>query len=732
MKEGTASHTARSVAARRLEYDRAAAPYGDPAADEALSSDVADGLTPAPGRMHEYIRARTAFFDRVVVASIDRGITQVVIGGAGYDGRGFRYAKPGVRWFEVDHPATQADKLERITRLGLATSQLSFIPADFTADPVAEPLLAAGLDPARPALFLFEGVAVYLERPVIERVLTEFRAVTPVASPLAISVSIRGATSQSRASFQQRVAEVGKPARTVITFDQAADILSAAGWKITEASDRQLSTGLLLAHATAAPGHPERDRLTPPPSVTLADSQASAGPPAGPATAPRRPGSGAPAPGPAPVAEIPHDGGRAAARPGFPPGVSPAAHESPASLPLSALLSQALVAFTIEADNETEHRLPHRTQDYGLAPDAPRGAPWLTSLLMYANCLRHLPDAGITIAELRHRARTGTNLDGMRRWRYVTFTPDPGNGKRPPPDALIRPTSWGIEARDTWQEVTAEVESRWRDRLGAGALDALRTALAGVVERLDPDLPDCLPILGYGLFTRRDREGKPGAAHPASAQPLSADQLRTATSVASPPVPAGPPGSAFPGDLARSPAFGFAADLPLWALLARPLLAFARQYEAEPGPSLAISANVLRALTEAGMRTKDIPAVSGVSKEAVAMAIGVMRKSGVLTEGPDPAGSRFKVTRLTARGVALRDEYPALAADIERDWRARFGDATVTALRQALEALVAGDPPRLYAGLEPYPDGWRARVPPPAMLPHYPMTLHRGGYPDGS
>ena len=92
MLEGTASHTARSAAARRLDYDRVAAPYGDPAADEALTSDVAGGLTPVPGRMHEYIRARTAFFDRVVVDSISRGITQVVIGGAGYDGRAFRYA----------------------------------------------------------------------------------------------------------------------------------------------------------------------------------------------------------------------------------------------------------------------------------------------------------------------------------------------------------------------------------------------------------------------------------------------------------------------------------------------------------------------------------------------------------------------------------------------------------------------------------------------------------------
>jgi methyltransferase (TIGR00027 family) len=652
VKEGTASRTARSVAARRLEYDRVAAPYGDPAADEALTSDVADGRTPEHNRMHEYIRARTAFFDRVVVSSIDRGVAQVVIGGAGYDGRAFRYAKPGVRWFEVDHPATQADKLDRIARLGIATPQVSFIPADFTADPVAEPLLAAGLDPARLALFLFEGVAVYLEPRDNERVLTEFRAVTPAGSLLAISVSVGGAASPARAAFQRRVAEMGEPARTVLTYDQAAGLLAAARWKVRDPGDRQRSVGLLLADATAV-DHPERPR------------------PAQPVTARHR---AAPAPS-------------ESAKPGG----------SPARLPLSALLSQALVAFTVEADNETEHRLPHRTTDYGLTPAASVGGPWLTSLLMYANCLRHLPDDGITIAELLGRARTGTNLDGMRRWGYVTFDPDPAPGRRPRPDTLIRPTAWGIEARDTWRVVTAEVESRWRDRLGAGAFGALRAALIGVTELLDPLLPDCLPILGYGLVTRREGAGEQ-----------------------------------HPGRPAAPAVFSPVTDLPLWALLARPLRAFADQYEAGPGTSLAISANILRVLTEAGVRTRDIPALGGVSKESVAMAMGALRKPGLAAEGPDPAGGRFKVTRLTARGVVLRDQYPALAADVERDWRGRFGEATVTALRQALEPLAAGDPPPLFSGLEPYPDNWRARVPAPATLPHYPMTLHRGGFPDGS
>jgi hypothetical protein len=56
---------------------------------------------------------------------------------------------------------------------------------------------------------------------------------------------------------------------------------------------------------------------------------------------------------------------------------------------------------------------------------------------------------------------------------------------------------------------------------------------------------------------------------------------------------------------------------------------------------------------------------------------------------------------------------------------AHVGADRVTALRQALEPLVAGDPSPLDAGLIPHPDNWRARVQPPATLPHYPMTLPR-------
>jgi len=68
---------------------------------------------------------------------------------------------------------------------------------------------------------------------------------------------------------------------------------------------------------------------------------------------------------------------------------------------------------------------------------------------------------------------------------------------------------------------------------------------------------------------------------------------------------------------------------------------------------------------------------------------------------------------------------------VESRWQARFGGETLGAVRAALEQL-AGDHARLAAGLEPPPGAWRASLRRPATLPHYPMVLHRGGFPDGN
>ncbi len=356
---------------------------------------------------------------------------------------------------------------------------------------------------------------------------------------------------------------------------------------------------------------------------------------------------------------------------------------------MSALLSQALVAYTIESDNEAEHRLPHRTTDHGASGHG--DGPWLASLVMWENCLRHVTDRPITVGELETRARTATNLDGMRRWGYITID---GTAKkihkgRPGPDAVLRATAAGLRAREVWLPLPGLIGQRWRERFGAGQVDRLRESLATVVSQLDSGLPDCLPILGAALLTRG-------------------------------PDPALPPaGSVDP------------AGLPLSALLSRVLLSFALEYEREVGLSLAISANVLRVLDADGTRPRDLPPLTGTSKESVSWAMGILIRGHLATEeapDPDPAASRGKIARLTPRGLDAQHLYHEFVGAIEQRWHERFTGSAIGALRTSLEALASapdGEPPPLFRGLEPYPDNWRAAVRRPATLPHYPMVLHR-------
>ncbi|MGD0809333.1 MAG: class I SAM-dependent methyltransferase [Acidimicrobiales bacterium] len=270
--------TAQRVAAHRLGFERVATNYGNAAADMALATDVAGwpqhGMS--SGTMHDYLRVRTAFFDRAVVGALEKGFTQVVIGAAGYDGRALRYAKPGVTWFEVDLPSTQQDKVARLRRLQIGTGHVRFVEADFASDPVTERLLAAGLSASSSCLFLLEGVAVYLERGVLERALRQFRQAAGPASRLVISMSIDSDSHdpEARSRFREAVASIGEPARLTLELSEAIELLASTGWQdlgmsaaessFDENSDedndedsdeavqqRRRSVGLLIAKAVA-------------------------------------------------------------------------------------------------------------------------------------------------------------------------------------------------------------------------------------------------------------------------------------------------------------------------------------------------------------------------------------------------------------------------------------------------------------------------------------------------
>jgi DNA-binding MarR family transcriptional regulator len=367
-----------------------------------------------------------------------------------------------------------------------------------------------------------------------------------------------------------------------------------------------------------------------------------------------------------------------------------------AGLPLSALLSQVLVAFTIEFDNESERRMPHRTTNHGSA--ASLDAPWLVSLVMWSNCMRFVGKDGVPVGKLEDLARTSTNLNGMERWGYIVVEPDPADRRSRPPrsDWVIRATPAGRKAQEVWRPLFGVIEKRWQERFGKGEIDQLRESLGALVSRIDVDLPDCLPILGHGLFSRG-----PDATR------------RTAGGR---------------GDRLDS-------RLPLSALLSRVLLLFAIEFERESDLSLAISANLVRVLDEKGARVRDLPLLTGVSKEALSMAMGILQKRRVAVVEPDRTGGVAKVARLTPGGRDAQRAYRQRLDIIEARWQVRFGKETIRTLRDLLARLVGEPTPHrspLFRALEPYPDGWRASVRKPNTLPHYPMVLHRGGFPDGS
>lgn len=121
---------------------------------------LANHVDPATGRKGRYRRvfmaARSRFAEDCLTTAVSRGVRQVVVLGAGLDTFSLRHphSSLGVRVFEVDHPATQVWKRERITEAGLAApASLTFAPVDFERQSLAEGLVAAGFESTWPAFF---------------------------------------------------------------------------------------------------------------------------------------------------------------------------------------------------------------------------------------------------------------------------------------------------------------------------------------------------------------------------------------------------------------------------------------------------------------------------------------------------------------------------------------------------------------------------------------------------
>ena len=124
------------------------------------------------GRLFTAARSRIA--EDALSKAVERGVRQIVILGAGLDTFALRnpHRERQIRIYEVDHPATQAWKRQRLAEAQIALPpRLIFVPVDFERDDVGEKLVAAGFQQNSPAFFTWLGVVPYLTEDAIGRTL---------------------------------------------------------------------------------------------------------------------------------------------------------------------------------------------------------------------------------------------------------------------------------------------------------------------------------------------------------------------------------------------------------------------------------------------------------------------------------------------------------------------------------------------------------------------------------
>ncbi len=173
MQTAEPSRTARGAALHRAAHQLldGGRIFADPLALRILGEDPDEVIRraeehPLGMRLRLFIALRSRFAEDALAGAVERGTRQLVVLGAGLDTYAYRGAfSDRLRIFEVDHPATQAWKRERLAQAAIAIpGHLTFAPVDFERQTLAEGLAAAGFDPDRPTFFTWLGVVPYLTR----------------------------------------------------------------------------------------------------------------------------------------------------------------------------------------------------------------------------------------------------------------------------------------------------------------------------------------------------------------------------------------------------------------------------------------------------------------------------------------------------------------------------------------------------------------------------------------
>jgi methyltransferase (TIGR00027 family) len=253
MQEGKFSRTARRVAIRRAAHQLLDNPkvLDDPLALRIIGSDAAEELKSNPKEDHAFSRAFRAFMaarsryaEDELARAVAHGVRQYVVLGAGLDTFAYRNPNPGLRVFEVDHPATQIWKREQLHAAGITVPpSLTFVPIDFEQQTLADGLVQSGFNTDAAAFFSWLGVTPYLTREACMTTLS-FIAKMPAGSGVVFDFAVDpGLLNPGQrialGVLSKRVARYGEPFQLFFDPAKLQDGLKSLGFRSTELLQRE-------------------------------------------------------------------------------------------------------------------------------------------------------------------------------------------------------------------------------------------------------------------------------------------------------------------------------------------------------------------------------------------------------------------------------------------------------------------------------------------------------------
>lgn len=219
-----------------------------------------------------YVQLRHRFMDDRFLEALD-SVEQVVVLGAGYDMRAYRFASQiGSRpVFEVDYPATASRKLRILAprRAELPAVDVRRVPIDFHTQRLEDVLAAAGFAPGRPTFFFWEGVSMYLRREAVKGTLDTLRRLGAPAHVVADfwylldSPELRATAHRFSTNLLHFIAE---PITFGLHPEDTPDFLARRGWVAREvvvgedlyrpylAAPPPVYPGMYCVYAVSSPG----------------------------------------------------------------------------------------------------------------------------------------------------------------------------------------------------------------------------------------------------------------------------------------------------------------------------------------------------------------------------------------------------------------------------------------------------------------------------------------------